>query len=303
MKLSSKLFLLLISILSMFLFGKYSLHAMEQLSFSEISSAESPVQLILSFNGHSHKFKLEELKNKLKEQSFIVSTNPAYSNSSISYQGFDFKEILATFGESLNLDEFKIVVTCKDGYRPVLDPKLLRQGRAFLAFRETLPGKVGELTYDSLWSKVKMGESYVSPGPLYLVWDTITTYPTGWPFQIVEIALVPNSQLNNISPVAPIGAGNLELDSFNNSDNKSDYQSGYKSFTQNCSVCHSIRNVGPHGKAPDLGYVTGYRDDSYILNILEKGRGAMPSFKSILQEKDALNIIKYLKSSANTTSP
>ncbi len=250
------------------------------------ASQAAPTKLVIGIKGNTKTLDLKALKSLVTESVHVAPQNPAYGNKSMAYRGFSFQEILEKVAPGVNLADYKILVTCLDNYRPVLDVSTLSQGRALLAYREETPDPKN-VSDDGLWTKLILNEKMVSPGPFYIVWDTTATYHQGWPLQIAEILLVPNADFKEFVALAP--KGNYD----------SVVTAGFHKFVENCAVCHSVRYVGPLGKAPDLAYVTDYRSADYIQTILRTGRGAMPSFTGVLSAADVLALRKYLENSAS----
>jgi len=248
---------------------------------------EDQTSIRIGYKGNVKTYNLSELKKKYKEIKINIDKHPAYNNSTKQYLGFDFLNLMQSDLVNIgNFDDYKVIITCTDGYRPVLELNLFTQHKAYLAYREDNLSETADLSPDKMWTLVKLGEKLVSPGHFYLIWDSKSTYPDGWPFQIQEISLVRKNEFEDYKKLAPVGAFNARI------------SKGYDLFVQNCSVCHSIQYVGPHGKAPDLAYVTGYREEKYILNLLKNGRGAMPSFDKVLSHDQKLSIYEFLKSKA-----
>ncbi len=226
-------------------------------------------------------FTAAELEAKAYAVQYFKTKNPAYSEKELTYEGVDFSQLLVELKITDMQNKF-IVVTCLDGYRPVIDGALLSHHHALLATKEN--PVLEKATPDKKWSLVKMGEKLVSPGPFYLVWDEMKeTYPNGWPFQVAAISIVNKKDFADFRDLAPTGAFNEKT------------AAGHQIFMNRCSVCHSIRYVGPKGKAPDLAYVVRYRNNEYIANTIRTGRGVMPSFKSSLKETEIQSLIAFLQ--------
>jgi quinoprotein glucose dehydrogenase len=73
-------------------------------------------------------------------------------------------------------------------------------------------------------------------------------------------------------------------------ENASETLKGKLSYYVNCAVCHGTELQGdPAGIFPDLRNISGKFTDKEIMELINRGKGVMPSFKQIqLQEKEAL---------------
>ena len=81
-----------------------------------------------------------------------------------------------------------------------------------------------------------------------------------------------------------------------------DLEQGKRLFEQNCSVCHGIDASG--GDGPDLHGVPDSLGDRAMQNVVRMGLPgtAMPGFFNI-SEKDAANIVAYIRKLGSTTTP
>lgn len=259
------------------LFASFAIHSV---------SGATGAKLSIGAKGQVKALDVSDLQKIVPPETMTVE-NPAYNKKRITYRGFPLRELLQRLSGLPSMNDYKIVVTCLDGYRPVLDATIFSSGRALLAYQEDVVNDPSQKTPDGLWTQVKLGKDMVSPGPFYIVWDSATgTYPQGWPFQIVEILLVPQNEFEDLKQLAPKGPFDALA------------TQGFHTFTETCMVCHSIRYVGPLGKAPDLAYVTDYRDSAYLSALIQSGRGAMPAFASVLSKAQIAGVIQYLKNSA-----
>ncbi len=84
-------------------------------------------------------------------------------------------------------------------------------------------------------------------------------------------------------------------------DKKGDAAKGKEVFEQ-CSVCHYAttdqRKMGPSLKGlfkrPKLGNGLKPTDES-VLDFINKGKGSMPAFDSVLSDAEKQNLLAYLK--------
>ncbi len=78
---------------------------------------------------------------------------------------------------------------------------------------------------------------------------------------------------------------------------------GNKVFQANCATCHgkSGQGDGPAGaglnpKPPDLKTMAGHHPDGELAWKIANGRGAMPAWQGVLEEKQIWDIVNYIKS-------
>lgn len=78
---------------------------------------------------------------------------------------------------------------------------------------------------------------------------------------------------------------------------------GNKIFQANCASCHgkSGQGDGPAGaplnpKPPDLKTMAGHHPDGDLAWKIANGRGAMPAWKGVLEEKQIWDLVNYMKS-------
>lgn len=250
--------------------------------------ASSGTMLRVGLKNQVHEIKVSDLAQKFSATEIQIEKHPGYPGEQKHYKAVSLKNVLKSFLTNADdkLENYKIIVTCSDGYRPVLDVSLFDKAEGFIAVEESGVQKSEKLSSDKKWSLVKSEDGkYVDPAPFYIVWKGDIA-AENWPYMVVGIELVHKKDFNEFAKLAPLGAFDAKI------------EAGYELFTQKCTVCHSIRNVGPHGRAPDLGYVTRYRDDQYILNTIKNGRGKMPAWKSTVSESQRLLLLSYLKNMA-----
>jgi len=236
--------------------------------------------LIIEIDGNEKVLRQRDLRKKYKNElkKLEVKEHPNYNNKTIHYRGVLFKEIIQSFSRKLTGEDF-VIITCTDGYQPVLKGEYFYDNKALLAFEEISPK--ARVTEDGRWTKVKMEDEYVSPGPYYLVWPSVENHKHSWPYQIQKISIIKKIQFKEFSKIEPTA---------------SIAKKGFELFKNKCIKCHSIKYVGPKGKAPDLAAVMGYRNKSYIRNRIRKGRGKMPPFsKSMITDIEIDELVKYLE--------
>jgi glucose dehydrogenase len=71
---------------------------------------------------------------------------------------------------------------------------------------------------------------------------------------------------------------------------------GAKVYEHNCSICHSDDLMGAPSSYPPLVGVRGRLADEQIIDIVQNGKGRMPSFKK-MSEKDTVALLHFLGAS------
>jgi mono/diheme cytochrome c family protein len=246
-------------------------------STPQVETAETTPILSFWFNGVETKFSYSRMKAELIPHELSVK-NPAYNKEEMSYEGINPLDLFRFVGfQAENLASHYLVLTCADGYRPVIDGAVFQKNVSLLAYKE----KGKEF---GTWRPAKQGDKMVDPGPLFLVWGNPDAEGASWPYQIVEMRLVDKKEWDTQEKVlVPAGVATAES------------QRGYKLFREHCYVCHSVRYVGPKGMAPDIAGVTWYRSDDEIKATIKAGKGKMTPFADKLNETDLNDLVAYLK--------
>ncbi|KTD14412.1 hypothetical protein E3983_11660 [Legionella israelensis] len=140
-------------------------------------------------------YTLSQLKKQFKPVKVTVFHNPAYANEKKEYCAFPLNPILSKLLDvdfnQKNSEQVLLVDTLDDYLSQIPIPHFTTKGRAYLAYRE-VPGTISEKyrTKDGFWSYVTKDGKKVNPGPYYIIWDNSSTYPTGWPYQVVSMSIV-----------------------------------------------------------------------------------------------------------------
>jgi mono/diheme cytochrome c family protein len=248
-------------------------------------SIDSPVNPVLVI--HNTPVPLSALKKKFTAVQVRVQNHPVYEGGTKTYTAFPMRPLLDHFWsiDPKHIHPNQVVfIETDDGYVSKIPlSAFYEKQQGYLAFQETFTQNTAAAkSKDGKWSLVNMNGKMVSPGPFYIVWDTVKDYPVGWPFQIRSIALVnwDESQYTKLlKPKSTVAA----------------LQQGYQLFQSNCSSCHSLYYQGASGRAPDLALVTRYRESKEIHAIIQKGRGAMPPVPKVLSEQEQEALMAYLK--------
>lgn len=235
--------------------------------------------LYLKWEGQNRKIRYSEWQTKYakKKVQIIVDDHPNYKRA-IRYEGVNFVRFMYALGRKITKSDV-VIITCTDGYRPVLKGEYFEDGRAILAYKEIKPAV--RVTKDGRWTKVKMEDEYVYPGPYYMVWPSQKGHSHSWPYQIQKIEIKKKKDFVEFSRIKP---------------KSNDAMKGFAVFKAKCIKCHSIKYVGPKGKAPDLAYAMGYRTKNFVRHRIRKGQGKMPPFsKAMISDSDIEEVIKYLE--------
>ena len=237
-------------------------------------SASTSLNLITP--NQSKSFDLEQLKAKLKVESFTVN-DPVYKTKK-TYEGFSLGDLLKEGGlTEAGGDE--VVFHCADGYSPTMPFARLKEHRAMLAFEEK--GASGG------WRKFQQGKAWMTPAPYYVVWDTTAeAYP--WPYQVVGIEVI--NFRKTYDKIFPEGA-----------EKTSSVYRGFEHYRVSCLRCHSINlqggEVGPEMNIPKN--ITEYWEEKTMRAFIRnpgdfRARSKMPPFPN-LKDQELDDIVDYLK--------
>ena len=75
-----------------------------------------------------------------------------------------------------------------------------------------------------------------------------------------------------------------------------DVMKGQRIYQMHCASCHGANGLAPLPNAPN--FARGERimqPDPVLLANIRSGRGAMPGFFGILNDRDTLDVIAYLR--------
>lgn len=76
-----------------------------------------------------------------------------------------------------------------------------------------------------------------------------------------------------------------------------DVMKGGQIYRMHCASCHGASGISTMPNAPS--FARGERmmqPDPMLLGSIKKGRGAMPGFFGVLSDRDALDVIAYMRS-------
>ncbi len=226
---------------------------------------------------------LEEMQRDLTESTFVVEKHPVYDGRSVTYLGFDFKDVIGLLAKKLSIENtsrFVFSLWASDNFSAFINTEDLKSGHAFLAWREV--GSQNEnKTPNGLWTLIPQ---HGDPGPFYLVWDNPeTTYWKKWPFKIVDITLISESIINKFESIR--------------SDDDFARTKGFRLVVNNCTSCHKISRVGFGEMGPDLAVVAKFRSEAEFVKQIRtpSPQGRMIAFKpSELSDDDIKAVYLYL---------
>ncbi len=246
------------------------------LSFSvrRESDSELPTKVTIS---------LKEIQKEVTESTFVVEKHPVYEGRSVTYLGFDFKDVIGLLAKKLEMestDGFVFSLWASDNFSAFVSNEDLKQGHAFLAWRE-IGSENPNKTPNGLWTMVPQ---HGDPGPFYLVWNNPeTTYWKKWPFKIADITLVSATIVNKFDSIKP--------------DDDFMRTKGYRLVVNNCTSCHKISGVGFGDMGPDLAVMAKFRSEADFVKQIRTPNplSRMISFKpSALSDDDIKAVYQYL---------
>ncbi len=170
---------------------------------------------------------------------------------------------------------------------PVKPPPLVRQGFAEDDFNDTTP--------EAYAAAAKMAEGY-SGGPIFtppslrghvivpgmsggMEWHGASFDPSNG---MLYVNVNESSNLMRLSPVTTLV----------DDEGLSEYDKGKLLYQLNCSACHGLQLQGAPPVVPALALTD--KPDGELINTIEEGRGAMPSFNNFSNE-ELSGIVSYLR--------
>lgn len=254
----------------------YSQSPTLKISLRQDASSDLPEKVSIS---------ITEIAKALKEETFTVKEHPVYDNTTVTYAGYYFKDVINYLASKLqikNTSDLVFSIWSSDNFSAFVTNEDLMSGTAFFAIREiNSENKKSLKTADGLWTSI---EKHGSPGPFYLVWDNPKdTYWQKWPFKIVEITFVSKALKSRFDKISP-GDDFMET-------------KGYRLVLNNCTSCHQVAGVGLGNMGPDLKALGQFRSEKDFNKQIRTPKGRMISFpETVLSDEDIKAMYLYLRS-------
>ncbi|MEC9346971.1 MAG: cytochrome c [Pseudomonadota bacterium] len=213
----------------------------------------------------------------------VTVTDQAYKRE-MRFRGHPLNDVLAAAFpdlESARGTGIELVFRAADGYSPSMSLDRALEAGGVVAFRDA------DRPDADPWETFLQGKTPVTPAPYYVVWPG--TSPDDprfkWPYQLVEIDLVPFG--TRYGAMAPASTEAKVVD-------------GFFTFKENCVSCHSVNLVGGD-LAPELNVpknVTEYLPDQHLRGVIRaassyRARTKMPDFDG-LSDAEIDGIVAYL---------
>lgn len=245
------------------------------------------------------KYSLDKMEKEAKIKKFSLQTLEPHQNfKKTNYFGFETRSLLNfIYGDKWQTSEL-ILFKCEDGYQDAVPTENIITFNSILAYKIEPITKNAPPPFFSLVNKGQH-ETIDDLGPLYLVWDNITSKElkveesTHWPYQVVEIELAqfkdkfPKMIPPNTSPAVA---------------------NGFKHFKKHCMSCHKINSEGGD-KGPDLNLPTNIfsrLDEKTVRIKIDKPQSlnpqsTMPPLKRGVTDRKKVidDIIAYLHAMKN----
>lgn len=220
-----------------------------------------------------------------------------HENKERIYRAFPARPVFdKVFGKDWE-EAQEIAFTSIDGYQPSVPVAKFLAHDAYFAFAYE-NGTPFTLT------NTLQNNEVVSLGPLYLVWDNISSKAllefgaSDMPYQIKSVEIKFGTPFPNMSPPA---------------NASTEVQRGFMHFRKHCMACHTINGEGG-GKAPELNYpasVVEYIKPEYLRRWIEnplsiRHNTTMPGLAKEIPNRREITreLIAYLKAmSANKRAP
>ena len=79
--------------------------------------------------------------------------------------------------------------------------------------------------------------------------------------------------------------------------NAADISNGSRIYAGNCEICHADNGRGTVPDAPDFRFGDGLiKPDTELFKTISSGKRLMPGFQGMLNERDILDVIGYIRS-------
>ncbi len=170
-----------------------------------------------------------------------VAVIDPYEKREVLFRGVDARSVFDQLWGKRWQAADEVLITCLDGYQPVIPVQRFLQRRAWFAFE-----RVGHPSF-SIEKEESSGAKQVMLAPAYLVWDSAhdtrirADSDFAWPYQISGLELVVFSE--RFSRVLPPNGSTQSV------------QTGFRNFRAHCLKCHSVNGQGGR-VGPELNFPT-----------------------------------------------
>lgn len=211
-----------------------------------------------------------------------------HEQKAITYRAIPTRQLLEqVYGDKWQERGDEVLVTCSDGYQPVLPMERFTDSTGYLAF-----AREGSRKF-SLINKI-LNSKKIDLAPYYLIWPEVDSKRDGenmyWPYQVAKLDIIRFAdRFPRIAP--PSGTSEAE-------------KRGFIAFRTHCLKCHSLNGEG--GVAgPELNFpmnVTEYYQPTFLKKWISdplsvRYRTIMPALDRNLKNREEVieDIVSYLK--------
>ena len=227
-------------------------------------------------------------------ESVDVEVHEPHESKRVVYEAYPLIPVLEQVYGPRWRDEEEILFTCADGYRPSIPVSEFLRDQAYLAFRRSDQER---FTVDN----VEQGQSDVSLGPFYLVWENLRNRSTRvresaiWPYQVVGIDLIRFAdRFERMLP--PRTDENVTA--------------GFVAYRRYCMSCHKINGQGG-AKARELNRpnITRVRKPEWLAAFIADPHSKLPGVAMApldphVEDRDRVirDIVRYLEAMGESDS-
>lgn len=208
----------------------------------------------------------EEVRADLGKQAVditVIEPHARDAEARVTYVGIPLRTVLERyFADEWTGFQGDIHFLARDRYLAAIEAERVRSQDAYLTFARA---DGGPFVIDNRLQN----EADVSLGPFYLVWDNIrqpvlrkdSAY--GWPYQVVEIRLVPVSAYAALLP----------------ENASTDVRQGFAAYKQYCMSCHHIGGIGGRKVEADMKRLVAGKSDEVLWRWIDDPQATKPGTK------------------------